>query len=150
MKSNDRLENILIDVVNDHVENNNEVFYQRVMLCMVRLSRLFIERACVLVTDAASISEEFWKNFIPNDNYPMLTIDAEYSRLSKFIDAGADGGQDLYARAVRLMNRGFDRKSLDYNVDIFPLFVEYSVKLGCYREDIAEIIEECLDSKRAS
>jgi len=144
MRGKHRLEAIVRDIVNEHVDANNEAFYREIMLCMAKLAQLFIDKACPLVKEAAAAADGFWASFIPYENFPTMTIDVEYARLSKFIDEGKNRNQDSYARAVRLMVRTFDEEFSDDNIDVFPLFVDYLIKMGCYRESISDIIERSI------
>jgi len=148
MKEKHRLETITKDIVNEHIDNNNELFYREIMLCMTRLTYLFIEKACPLVKKTAMVAEGFWVNYIPYESFPTLAIDEEYTKLSKFIDEEKDRNQNFYARAVRLTVRKYDEKFSDDNIDVFPLFVDYLIKIGCYREAISSIIENSFSFKK--
>ncbi|BCG04523.1 hypothetical protein PPGU19_090910 (plasmid) [Paraburkholderia sp. PGU19] len=143
MKPDTRLDVALRNVVNEHVDNNSEYFYQQVMICMVKLSALFIDSAGPAVKEAASVAEAFWSEFVPFENFPTSAINVEYASMSRFIDAGGPRDEHLHARAVRLMLRKYDVDHLDSNIDVFPLFVDYLIKMGCSREAITDTIERC-------
>lgn len=141
----DRLDLFLGKCIDEMTENNNEYFYQKQMLCRIKLVESFKEKMSPFLQDKLLIAEQYWNAFIPNENYPTSEIDFEFINLSKRRDFEKNDNAQLHLRIIRLLFKKYDSESTDENIDCFMLFFEYLIKLGFYKEDLADAVENLFE-----
>jgi len=144
LPENNRLDLLLGKCIDEITENNSEYFYQKQMLCMIKLVEFFEEKMSSFLQIKLQIAKEYWIEFIPNENFPIAEIDFEFTNLGKMRHEKIDDAQ-LHLRIIRLLFKKYDSKSPDENMDYFLLFFEYLIQLGAYREDIATVVENLFE-----
>lgn len=127
-------------IVCEHVNNNNEYFYHRIMLCMVDIvvNTISFNRKRNILDDSIEVANSFWGNFTPNEGNSSCEIDEQYKKLSFYMINNKD---ECSVRAVRLLQVKYDTLAPDYNCDIFPLFIDYVLGYGGAPNTILGIVK---------